>query len=218
MSNSLETKHKIEALEKNHQKKIEEYYRVHSSIYDMSRWFFLFGRRKLVELISINEAPKTIFEIGCGTGYSLPKFAKKFPDSSVYGIDGSSRMLKKAGRKVSQYSKLKLLHEIYGSPSDLRPGKTDLIIFSYVMSMMNPHFEEMILQAFKDLNKGGIIAVVDFQESKYNWYHRMMAKNHVRLNDHLLPVLRKHFRTKIELSKSAYLGIWRYFIFIGEKV
>jgi S-adenosylmethionine-diacylgycerolhomoserine-N-methlytransferase len=44
-----------------------------------------------------------------------------------------------------------------------------------------------------------------------------MANHHVRMDEHILPVLKKHFKTNYSAVKSAYGGLWEYFMFIGEK-
>ena len=43
-----------------------------------------------------------------------------------------------------------------------------------------------------------------------------MRLNHVRMDAHLAPKLKCHFRTrKLDLNR-AYAALWRYFLFIGE--
>ena len=44
-----------------------------------------------------------------------------------------------------------------------------------------------------------------------------MKNNHVRMDGHIMPVLKELFQTEFEEISSAYLGIWKYFRFLGIK-
>ena len=68
-----------------------------------------------------------------------------------------------------------------------------------------------------DLKNKGFIAVVDFYDSKYSLYKKWMATNHVRMEQHLAPVLLKNFVTVQSFTNQAYFGLWRYFLFVGQK-
>ena len=56
------------------------YYRLHSKIYDSTRWSFLHGRWALVELLAAQGRPNRILEVGCGTGTNLLHLARLFPE------------------------------------------------------------------------------------------------------------------------------------------
>ncbi len=51
-------------------------------------------------LESIVEPGSRILDIGCGEGYMLNKIAEKYPDTELYGIDKSQRMVKIAKESV----------------------------------------------------------------------------------------------------------------------
>jgi ubiquinone/menaquinone biosynthesis C-methylase UbiE len=53
------------------QESLRGYYRLHSKIYDATRWSFLFGRHRLIELVASHKTPTRILEVGCGTGTNL---------------------------------------------------------------------------------------------------------------------------------------------------
>ncbi len=83
--------------------------------------------------------------------------------------------------------------------------------------MMNPGWEKALENAHYHLKEDGIIAVVDFFETDRPAFKKWMAVNHVRMDSHLLPGLKKHFDPVLKITKSAYLGIWKYLLFIGRK-
>lgn len=202
--------------EKEQQNKMESYYSFQSKIYDLTRWTFLFGRNTLIKKLPTLPEDSVILEVGCGTGYNLNKLARKYPNSTVYGLDASAVMLNKARKKTQDQKQIQVLHETYGTPSTNRPSQVDLIVFSYSLSMINPQWKELLETALKELKPGGYIAVTDFQKSRFGWFKKHMANNHVRMDDHLLPVLENHHDSITNISKAAYLGIWNYFVYVGS--
>jgi S-adenosylmethionine-diacylgycerolhomoserine-N-methlytransferase len=82
--------------------------------------------------------------------------------------------------------------------------------------MVNPDWEKLIIQAKNDLDTEGVIAVVDFHSSPINWFRKWMQFNHVRMEEHILPVLQAQFETVKLERRRAYFGLWTYFLFIGK--
>lgn len=204
-------------LENRQRQKMEKYYRFQAKIYDSTRWTFLFGRSALIRLMPKLPVGSTILEVGCGTGYNLVRLAKKFPNCTIYGLDTSKTMIEKSRKKIAQLPNVRLLHEPYGIPSSKRPEKADIIVFSYSLSMIHPQWTALIDSALRDLNPGGLLAVVDFEYSRFGWFRWHMRNNHVRMEKHLLPYLSERFQTKNKSSKAAYGGLWYYFAYIGRK-
>jgi S-adenosylmethionine-diacylgycerolhomoserine-N-methlytransferase len=197
--------------------KMERYYNVHAKIYDATRWTFLFGRHWIIDWLPFSRTEKiTIMEVGCGTGYNLKYFAQNYPKAKLIGWDVSKEMLDVAHEKLRETSnKLILRNDAYGAETS--SPKADIILFSYCLTMVNPHWQELILQAKEDLKEGGIIAVVDFHNSRFPLFKRWMNKNHVRMDSHILPFLQVHFQTKKQEVRRAYMGAWQYFLYTGEK-
>ncbi|MBL7797289.1 MAG: class I SAM-dependent methyltransferase [Saprospiraceae bacterium] len=196
---------------------MRRYYRFHAAIYDATRWTFLFGRNLILRLLS-NHPELTLAEVGCGTGRNLRRLAATRPDWLLLGIDVSPEMLRRAGKRLASFSRrLRLFEKPYGAGQFHLPEPTDLVLFSYALTMFNPGWEAAIEQARQDLKPGGRIAVVDFHDTPFAWFRRWMGYNHVRMEQHLLPVLEEHFETKTRIVRKAWGGLWRYFIFIGEK-
>ena len=210
-SSSLVEKEKIQ------QDKMEAYYSFQSKIYDSTRWTFLFGRKALIKKLPALSKGSTILEVGCGTGANLKALSDKYPDSNIFALDTSKIMLDIASKKSDKLTNVQLLHEAYGIPSDNRPKKIDLIIFSYSLSMINPQWSDLIQTALTDLNPKGIIAVADFDKTPFGWFRRHMANNHVRMEGQISDKLRQLFRADVDRSLNAYFGVWKYMVFIGRK-
>ncbi len=198
--------------------RLERYYRFHSHIYDATRWSFLFGRTALIREISHHIHPKRILEIGCGTGKNLVSLARRFPDANITGLDLSKDMLERAGCKFAgrQGRRPTLICSNYAQ--SLHPVRSyDLIVFSYTLSMINPGFQQALDNARHDLAPGGMVAVIDFDNSPVDWFKSWMKLNHVRMDGHLLPILNGWFESARQTVMKAYGGFWRYFIFLGVK-
>ncbi|HRI60570.1 MAG TPA: class I SAM-dependent methyltransferase, partial [Saprospiraceae bacterium] len=93
----------------------------------------------------------------------------------------------------------------------------DFVLFSYALTMFNPGWEAAIEQAGADLKPGGRIAVVDFHNTPSSTFRWWMSRNHVRMEAHLLPFLQSKFRTELLEIHPAWLGLWRYFLYVGQK-
>lgn len=195
--------------------RIDKYYKFHSLIYDSTRWTFLFGRKRIIEMTSELSEKSKILEIGCGTGRNLKILADKYKNSEIIGVDLSAEMIKKAKVKLNDYENIKLINQPFSQ--NLFSDKFDIILFSYCLTMVNPGWEEFIELADGLLNANGKIAVVDFYKTDFKFYKKYMLMNHVEMEEKLLDKL-KHKFTKVEIKTSkAYFGIWEYFCFIGNK-
>jgi S-adenosylmethionine-diacylgycerolhomoserine-N-methlytransferase len=207
-------------------RKMSAYYRFHSKIYDITRWTFLFGRHWLIDWLPFERVDKiTIMEVGCGTGHNLKYLSQCYPKAHLIGVDASEDMLQIAYSKMKYLpNKIHLINTLYDkntlNPSDtegVTPTKPHAILFSYCLTMVNPDWQNLVLQAKKDLNEGDLIAVVDFHNSPSQLLKKWMGKNHVRMDGHILPFLKENFDTVKYEIRRAYLGIWNYTLYIGKK-
>lgn len=198
---------------------IEGYYRLHAGIYDATRWSFLFGRDAILRCAAAAQpAPARILEVGCGTGRNLTALARIFPRAQITGVDLSGSMLAIARRKTAAYgSRIRLLQRAYDAPVAAAQGH-QLVLCSYALSMFNPGFEAAIAAAHRDLVRGGHLAVVDFDATRFPWFARWMGFNHVRLDGQLLPRLREKFSPVTDRRRPAYGGVWDYLLFVGRKL
>jgi S-adenosylmethionine-diacylgycerolhomoserine-N-methlytransferase len=195
---------------------LKQYYKLHSLFYDITRWSFLFGRKKIITRYLPNDIlAEQILEVGCGTGKNLQILQRTFQDTAITGVDLSGEMLQKAQKKINPNHVY--LEETYYESNSFNDQSFDLILFSYSLSMMNPGWKQAIANAYKHLNIGGYIAVVDFFESEIDWFKKWMLVNHVRMDSHLLPELKNYFEPIDTTIKTAYLGIWKYLLFVGKK-
>lgn len=204
-----------DATENSHSWKVENYYRFHSRFYDVTRWSFLFGRKAIVNTIPDLPPQPRIMEVGCGTGKNLELLAHYFPDAQILGVDLSDEMLEIA-RNKRRDSHAKLLRKAYGTES-AKEEPFDLILLSYSLTMMGCEYRNIFDDLVNDLKPGGYIAVVDFYTSPFRWFRRWMELNHVDFGGTLLPLLKRNFEPVQTEINQAYLGLWSYFLFIGQQ-
>lgn len=199
-----------------HSIKLQRYYKYHSTIYDATRWSFLFGRQKFLSSLPELMSQPRILEIGCGTGNNLQLLEYFYPDASITGVDLSEDMLEKASRKVGNSKELNLMQFRYGSEGpDWDPF--DLVVLSYSLTMIGENIDTILQHVHEDLNPNGYIAVIDFHDTPFKWFRRWMWHNHVSMDGTILPMLKKYFtEEKVSLNK-AYFGFWKYFTFLGKR-
>lgn len=196
--------------------KLENYYRLHSAIYDWTRWSFLFGREQLLNNIPGLPNNPRILEVGCGTGKNLASLEYLFPDAQIYGIDLSGDMIHLARKKIQNDQQTELIKGAYGDPQfQFKPF--NLILLSYSLTMLGNQAENILDQVYKDLASNGYIAVVDFHDTPFNWFKQWMQVNHVEMDGQLAPLLKKIFIPILNQRKKAYLGVWKYLLFIGRR-
>lgn len=198
---------------------MRNYYKWHAAVYDATRWSFLFGRKALLRQLPIAvNIQQTLLEVGCGTGHNLRFLAKRHPNLQLIGLDVSAEMLARSSKATAQYSRqVQLFEQAYGAAPLKNTQAPDIVLFSYALTMFNPGWEAAIEQAWTDLKQGGRIAVVDFHNTPSRAFRWWMDQNHVRMDGHLLPFLQSKFRTELLEIRIAWLGLWKYFIYIGQK-
>jgi len=196
--------------------RMESYYRLHSRVYDLTRWSFLFGRRELVAALpKALPAPRRVLEVGCGTGDNLLALSEAFPDAAVVGVDVSRAMLDVAERKLSG-RRVKLVHASYDAGFRVR-RPFDLVVCSYCLTMINPGWEAVVDKAHADLRPGGLLAVADFHATSSRLFNRWMGFNHVRLDGQLPERLDAKFKPALCEVRPAYFGLWSYLLYLGER-
>ncbi len=193
--------------------KVKNYYRKVAGIYDGNRRFFLFGRKRLIQELSTRhtDVPK-ILEVGCGTGMMLLELCRNYPNSQIIGLDLSEHMLAEAERKTADLSNITLVQRKFDA--EFIHGHFDLIVFSYALSVF-PDLEATLDYAKKQLVPGGLIALTDFFDSDYTLFKLWISRN-ISIRTHFsMSVLTDRFKEKYSSIHRAYLGFWKYFLFIG---
>lgn len=196
---------------------LTKYYHFQSKIYDLTRWSFLFGRQRVIDQLPFErEANVRILEVGCGTGRNLLQLAKRFPKASINGVDLSEDMLTIAKRKLQPFAeRVNFVHGAFGEVE--LPKDYDLVLFSYCLTMVNPGWDQLVKTAKTSLRPGGYLALADFHDSRFGFFHRHMAGHHVRMEGHLLPKLREGFTTHYQKIGQAYGGVWEWLVYVGQK-
>lgn len=206
--------------QKKQEQNISRYYQFQSKIYDLTRWTFLFGRRGVLKLLNFDKKqPFRLAEIGSGTGFNLDFLVKKYPNIELVGIDVSQDMMRIAKKKVNKFNNVFLHQEPYKeSTTILKNDRPDAILFSYSLTMINPHWKELLYKAYDDLKDGGQLLVADFHDSRFPFFKKHMGNHHVRMDGHLLHELNKmDFKKTDPHVYSAYCGVWQYLVFSGVK-
>lgn len=207
---------KLTSAKGGNERRLSQYYRFQSRIYDFTRWSFLFGRNRIIREIPYGQEKQLrILEVGCGTGRNLVALARRFPNAKITGIDLSPDMLRIARKKTAAFGdRINTIEGAFGI--DAFEEAFDLILFSYCLSMVNPGWKTLISDAKLMTRSGGYIAVVDFYNSPLPWFKRHMAGHHVRMEAHLLPEFCRHFKLQKAKVHRAYGGVWRWFHFVGR--
>jgi S-adenosylmethionine-diacylgycerolhomoserine-N-methlytransferase len=194
---------------------LERYYRFQSTIYDATRWLFLFGREAILgEIRRVHPGAVEIVEIGCGTGRNLERLALIFPEARITGIDLSPDMLARAEARTARFGRRVVLQRRIQQGG--LPTRPDVILCSYSLSMMNPGGNELIAAAAASLAPSGILAVVDFHDTPAGWFRAHMGRHHVRMDAQLLPALASALQPERVVIRRAYAGLWRYLSFVGR--
>lgn len=179
----------MQTLTGDHASLMDEVYRGHRHIYDLTRKYYLLGRDRLIAEMDVPDGG-TVLEIGCGTGRNLAQIARKWPEARLYGLDISEEMLKSAAlnlRRAGCVDRTVLGHTD-AAHFDAIPmfgrARFDRIMFSYTLSMI-PDWQGALRQAAALLSTQGSIHIVDFgqQERLPKWFRQALlawlAKFHV---------------------------------------
>ncbi len=194
---------------------VSSYYKVHSKIYDLTRWSILFGRDRLLEVIPTDFQPERVLDLGCGTGKHLVKLAERFPEAKIIGVDASKEMLNKASVKIKSFDHIELAHTTLNTFLNSN-NSFDLIVCSYSLTMFGD--DHNYLELIHDsLTQNGLLAVVDFDHTPLKVFEQWMNLNHVEISGRLFPQLKNTFQEKNSETKSSYFGLWKYTLFLGGK-
>lgn len=204
--------------------RMDRMYRFQRHFYDVSRKYYLLGRDRLISEMNIAEGDH-VLEVGCGTGRNLEILARKYPDTSFYGLDASAEMLRNAERKKDSRA-LRNLHLIRGLADDFSHRDTfnledpfDAIFFSYAISMI-PSWEDAISNSLENLRPGHSLYIVDFFDQKAMpiWFRKALQawlkKFHVQYRPDLIPHL-KH-RERLGEGTLNVTSLYKTYSFIAE--
>lgn len=137
------------------------YYRWVASIYDLTRWAVLPGRRLAVDALGLRPGD-TVLEIGVGTGHNLPKLSECVgPAGRVLGLDFSPHMLLQARRRIRRHS-LSNVSLICSDAGRLALSRqVDAVLLSYSLSML-PDPQKVLDLVLDVMDDAGRLTIVDF--------------------------------------------------------
>ncbi|MEI6654672.1 MAG: hypothetical protein WCP45_07895 [Verrucomicrobiota bacterium] len=84
--------------------------------------------------------------------------------------------------------------------------------------MINPGYDAVLQICKSDLSATGLVAVVDFHQSRWDWFRRWIGVNHVRMEGQVLDELRRHFQPCVCEVHRGYGGRWRYKLSSASKM
>lgn len=117
--------------------------------------------------------PERILEIGVGTGNLTRQLLKRFPSSSILGIDLVDRYLLQAKQKLEIY-KDRINLEVKDINEFVFNEKYDLVVSSYVFHHIENSAQNSIYNnIFAHLNSGGMFINADFIDSSSSYFSNL---------------------------------------------
>ncbi len=77
-----------------------------------------------------DKMPKTVLELGCGSGDITQRFAEAFPHSIIDAVDGSQSMLAVANKRLPQHLHQRINYHQLFLPAKQFPGSRYQVVFS----------------------------------------------------------------------------------------
>ncbi|MBI4748362.1 MAG: methyltransferase domain-containing protein [Acidobacteria bacterium] len=188
---------------------MDRMYRHQRHIYDLSRKYYLLGRDRLLDTLSIQPG-EHILEIGCGTARNLITLANRHPKAHLFGVDISQEMLATARSNIIRAD---VDHQIvlkYSAAEAFHFHQTfslltqfDSIFFSYSLSMI-PTWPEALKTALHNLKPGGTLFIIDFGDSfdLPSWFRKLLHTWLARFGVYFRPEVLEH----LHLQQTQGLG------------
>jgi trans-aconitate 2-methyltransferase len=127
--------------------------------------------RPAIDLLGRIDAaqPRTVCDLGCGTGHLTLELKKRWPDADAYGVDSSPDMLAKA-REVAPALKFSL-----ANASDWKPERPLDVIFCNAVLHWLPEHGKLFPRLMTLLAKDGVLAV-QMPRNHESPSHRLMLQ------------------------------------------
>ena len=145
---------------------------------------------ELLERIQI-KSPQVIYDLGCGSGDIARIMSERWSSATVYGLDSSDEMLKKA---ATEKSRVKWVKQDISNWSANEP--IDLIYSNSTLHWLNQH-DRVFPKLLGMLNKGGCLAV----QMPLSWgmpSHRLMRETLANGGINGEPIGTEELRTAVD--------------------
>ena len=215
-----------------HKDKLQNFYSPQAAHYDRFREKLLPGRARMLEVLAICPGHR-IVELGAGTARNLELLPTTVRASAehFYVVDLCPALIEQARDRCDPWHNVSVIE---ADATEFDPGlKVDRVFFSYALTMI-PDWQAALRNAYRILNPGGLIGVVDFQVrpdtvrkpnvARYidKFWQKWFSHDGVRLNPAHLAYLGGMFETqhREELTTPVpYMPLLRvpYYIFLGRK-
>lgn len=189
-----------------HADHLDRNYRYQRHVYDLTREYYLLGRRSLIAGL----APPPggcVLEMGCGTALNLVRAQRRFPQADYFGVDLSRMMLETADAALKRRGLQGRIRLALGDATDFDAAellgceKFDRVFFSYALSMIPP-WEAALEHAVGLLSDRGSLHVVDFggcenlpgwsKRALYGWLAQFRVTPRQDLEAALDAIARRH--------------------------
>jgi len=155
------------------------------------------------------EAPRTVYDLGCGAGNVTRLLAARWPNAAITGVDDSSAMLEEAARELSRivWQNVSIAKWSPEAPPDL--------IYSNAALHWLPNHAELFPRLTRMLAPNGVLAVQmprNFGARAYTLVDDTVRSGPWRARlEHLLrpaPVQEPHFYYRLLARDASSLDIW----------
>lgn len=138
---------------------LDRYYSKVHHVYDLTRKYYLLGRDAMLREIGAQQ-PRSVVEVGCGTGRNLSVLRRHAPDARFGGVEPCTSMRERA---AASHPWITLSDRTIESAdlTGLLDGAPDVIFLSYSLSMITGR-EAALEKCLGAVSGQGSVYVLDF--------------------------------------------------------
>lgn len=119
-------------------------------------------RSMLVERVS-SVAPKTVLDLGCGTGSLAVLLARALPGATITGVDGDEQVLRRARKKIGRSDRRVSFRRALASDLPLDSESQDVVVSSLVFHHLAPREKvKALAETHRVLRPQGRLEIADW--------------------------------------------------------